>query len=100
MDTLSNLLQMEEKWRNEWQEKRAYEAAFPDERPKRYLLDMFPHPSAAGLSVAHCRNFVGTDVFARFSRAQGYNVLYPMGWDAFGITAEKEARQRGIPRRR
>lgn len=97
MDTLSNLLQMEEKWRNEWQEKRAYEAAFPDERPKRYLLDMFPHPSAAGLSVAHCRNFVGTDVFARFSRAQGYNVLYPMGWDAFGITAEKEARQRGIP---
>lgn len=87
---------VEDRWREKWARDGIYQAEFPSAKPKRFLLDLIPHPSNAGLGISHCRNYISTDVLARYYRMQGYNVLYAMGWDAFGLTTENEALATGI----
>ena len=87
---------IEEKWQRRWKESDAYRTPDEDDRPKYYVLDFFPYPSGDGLSVGHCRNYVPTDAIARFKRMQGFNVLHPMGWDAFGLPAEGYAIKMGV----
>ncbi len=87
---------IEEKWQRLWKERDAYRTPDESDKPKFYALDFFPYPSGDGLSVGHCRNYVPTDTVSRFKRMQGYNVLHPMGWDAFGLPAENYAIKMGV----
>ena len=87
---------LEEKWRPVWQTADLYRTGDDPDKPNIYILDFFPYPSGDGLSVGHCRNYVPTCVSARFHRMRGYNVLHPMGWDAFGLPAENYAIAHGI----
>lgn len=84
----------EAKWRARWAKADLFRTRTDEDRPKFYGLDFFPFPSGAGLSVGHCRNYVPTDVLCRMKAMQGYNVLHPMGFDAFGLPAENEAIKR------
>jgi leucyl-tRNA synthetase len=88
--------QIEPKWQRNWEERGLYRAVEGDDRPKFYCLDFFPYPSGDGLHVGHCRNYVPTDVISRYKRMRGYNVLHPMGWDAFGEPAEQYAIANGV----
>jgi leucyl-tRNA synthetase len=81
----------EAKWQKRWKEADLFKTREEPGRPKFYGLDFFPYPSGAGLSVGHCRNYIPTDVLCRMKAMQGYNVLHPMGFDAFGLPAENEA---------
>jgi leucyl-tRNA synthetase len=81
----------EAKWREKWAEADLFRTREREGAPKFYGMDFFPYPSGAGLSVGHCRNYVPTDVLCRMKAMQGYNVLHPMGFDAFGLPAENEA---------
>lgn len=86
----------ESKWQHRWADAELFLTREQEGRPKFYGMDFFPYPSGAGLSVGHCRNYVPTDVICRMKVMQGYNVLHPMGFDAFGLPAENEAIKRKI----
>lgn len=85
---------IEARWQAAWETEQTYRASDDSDKPKFYGLEFFPYPSGAGLSVGHCKNYAPTDAFCRFKSMQGYNVLHPMGWDAFGQPAENEAIKR------
>ena len=83
---------IEPKWQLEWERNKTFRAIDLDpSRPKLYILDMFPYPSGAGLHVGHPEGYTATDIFCRYKRMRGFNVLHPMGWDAFGLPAEQYA---------
>ncbi|MEM4605952.1 MAG: leucine--tRNA ligase [Candidatus Pacearchaeota archaeon] len=91
-----NFKQIEEKWQKKWEEARIFEVKEDSSKKKFYVLEMFPYPSAAGLHMGHAFNFVIGDIYARFKKMQGFNVLHPMGFDALGLPAENAAIKDGI----
>ncbi|WP_066187349.1 MULTISPECIES: leucine--tRNA ligase [Gracilibacillus] len=88
-------LKIEKKWRNYWLEKKTFATNTKSEKDKFYALDMFPYPSGAGLHVGHPEGYTATDILSRMKRMQGYEVLHPIGWDAFGLPAEQYALDTG-----
>lgn len=90
-----NFNEIEPKWRKYWSEHKTYKADNISEKPKYYVLDMFPYPSGAGLHVGHPLGYIASDIYARYKRLKGFNVLHPMGYDAYGLPAEQYAIQTG-----
>ncbi len=86
---------LEAKWQRLWLERKTFKTDIDPARPKFYVLDMFPYPSGEGLHVGHPKGYVATDVYSRYKRMRGFNVLHPMGWDAFGLPAEQHAVKTG-----
>lgn len=86
---------IEPRWQQYWRDNNTYRAEIDPSRPKYYVLDMFPYPSGAGLHVGHPLGYIASDIYSRFKRLQGFNVLHPMGYDAYGLPAEQYAIQTG-----
>lgn len=90
-----NFKEIEKKWQSYWAEHETFKAKEDPSRPKYYVLDMFPYPSGAGLHVGHPLGYIASDIYSRYKRLRGFNVLHPMGYDAFGLPAEQYAIQTG-----
>ncbi len=90
-----NFKEIEKKWQQYWREHHTYKCDIDNNRPKFYVLDMFPYPSGAGLHVGHPLGYIASDIYARYKRQRGFNVLHPMGYDAYGLPAEQYAIQTG-----
>jgi leucyl-tRNA synthetase len=91
-----NFRDIEQKWQAQWEASKAYQVSNKSNKPKYYVLDMFPYPSGAGLHVGHPLGYIASDIFARYKRNRGFNVLHPMGYDAFGLPAEQYAIEHGV----
>jgi leucyl-tRNA synthetase len=90
-----NFREIEKKWQSQWVADQTYKVDVNQDKPKFYVLDMFPYPSGAGLHVGHPLGYIASDIFARYKRLRGFNVLHPMGYDAYGLPAEQYAIQTG-----
>ena len=90
-----NPSKIEAKWQKYWAENKTFQAENKSNKPKYYVLDMFPYPSGAGLHVGHPLGYIASDIIARYKRHEGFNVLHPQGYDSFGLPAEQYAIQTG-----
>src|ERR1700755_1822701 len=86
---------IEHKWQEKWKVRGDYKVSNVSDKPKYYVLDMFPYPSGAGLHVGHPLGYIASDIVSRYKRLKGFNVLHPMGFDSFGLPAEQYAIQTG-----
>ena len=90
-----DFLTIEKRWQEFWEREKTFRAEDVSDKPKYYALDMFPYPSGAGLHIGHPEGYVASDILTRYKKACGFNVLHPMGWDAFGLPAEQYAIKTG-----